>query len=62
MARALDKKPTEEREWVIDYEHPQSTTEALSGAARTPEPGHAFMTLLSRQSTRMSQVDMAMLA
>jgi methionine synthase I (cobalamin-dependent) len=28
MARALGKKPTEEREWVIDYEHPQSATEA----------------------------------
>src|SRR5262245_21451592 len=28
MARALGKKPTEEREWNIDYEHPQSATEA----------------------------------
>jgi betaine-homocysteine S-methyltransferase len=28
MARALGKKPTEEREWVIDYERPQSATEA----------------------------------
>jgi betaine-homocysteine S-methyltransferase len=28
MARALGKKPTEEREWSIDYEHPQSATEA----------------------------------
>ena len=28
MARALGKKPTEEREWAVDYEHPQSATEA----------------------------------
>lgn len=28
MARALDKMPTEEREWAIDYETPQSATEA----------------------------------
>lgn len=28
MARALGKKPTELREWKIDYEHPQSATEA----------------------------------
>src|SRR5262245_65813912 len=28
MARALGKMPTEEREWAIDYEHPQSATEA----------------------------------
>jgi betaine-homocysteine S-methyltransferase len=28
MARALGKKPTEEREWAIDYERPQSATEA----------------------------------
>jgi betaine-homocysteine S-methyltransferase len=28
MARALGKKPTELREWTIDYEHPQSATEA----------------------------------
>jgi hypothetical protein len=28
MARALGKKPTEEREWAIDYQHPQSATEA----------------------------------
>jgi betaine-homocysteine S-methyltransferase len=28
MARALGKVPTEEREWKVDYEHPQSATEA----------------------------------
>jgi betaine-homocysteine S-methyltransferase len=28
MARALGKKPREEREWKIDYAHPQSATEA----------------------------------
>ncbi len=28
MARALGKRPTELREWQIDYEHPQSATEA----------------------------------
>jgi methionine synthase I (cobalamin-dependent) len=28
MARALGKKPMEEREWQIDYTHPQSATEA----------------------------------
>src|SRR5262249_22832470 len=28
MARALGKKPTEEREGILDYEHPQSATEA----------------------------------
>jgi betaine-homocysteine S-methyltransferase len=28
MARALGKMPTEDREWAIDYEHPQSATEA----------------------------------
>jgi len=28
MARALGKKPMEEREWKIDYAHPQSATEA----------------------------------
>jgi hypothetical protein len=28
MARALGKKPLEEREWSIDYVHPQSATEA----------------------------------
>ncbi len=28
MARALGKKPTEDRQWSIDYEHPQSATEA----------------------------------
>jgi methionine synthase I (cobalamin-dependent) len=28
MARALGKKPTEEREWKIDYQNPQSATEA----------------------------------
>lgn len=28
MARALGKKPIEEREWQIDYAHPQSATEA----------------------------------
>jgi betaine-homocysteine S-methyltransferase len=28
MARALGKAPTEEREWAVDYEHPQSATEA----------------------------------
>jgi len=28
MARALGKKPTEYKEWKIDYEHPQSATEA----------------------------------
>ena len=28
MARALGKKPTELREWNVDYEHPQSATEA----------------------------------
>jgi betaine-homocysteine S-methyltransferase len=28
MARALGKKPAEEREWNVDYEHPQSATEA----------------------------------
>jgi betaine-homocysteine S-methyltransferase len=28
MARALGKKPTELREWSVDYEHPQSATEA----------------------------------
>src|SRR5262245_12310805 len=28
MARALGKKPTELREWAIDYEHPQSATES----------------------------------
>ena len=28
MARALGKVPAEEREWAIDYQHPQSATEA----------------------------------
>jgi betaine-homocysteine S-methyltransferase len=28
MARALGKVPAREREWAIDYEHPQSATEA----------------------------------
>ncbi len=28
MARALGKKPIEEREWTKDYQHPQSATEA----------------------------------
>jgi hypothetical protein len=28
MARTLGKMPTEDREWAIDYEHPQSATEA----------------------------------
>lgn len=28
MARALGKKPTELREWQVDYDHPQSATEA----------------------------------
>jgi betaine-homocysteine S-methyltransferase len=28
MARALGKVPTEERQWAVDYEHPQSATEA----------------------------------
>jgi betaine-homocysteine S-methyltransferase len=28
MARALGKQPAEEREWQIDYAHPQSATEA----------------------------------
>ena len=28
MARALGKKPAGEREWEIDYERPQSATEA----------------------------------
>jgi betaine-homocysteine S-methyltransferase len=28
MARTLGRKPTELREWAIDYEHPQSATEA----------------------------------
>ena len=28
MARVLGKKPTEDREWAVDYEHPQSATEA----------------------------------
>ncbi len=28
MARVLGKKPFEEREWAVDYEHPQSATEA----------------------------------
>ena len=28
MARALGKMPMEEREWQIDYAHPQSATEA----------------------------------
>lgn len=28
MARALGKVPSEEREWAVDYEHPQSATEA----------------------------------
>ena len=28
MARALGKKPTEERQWSVDYERPQSATEA----------------------------------
>ena len=28
MARALGKKPAELREWAIDYDHPQSATEA----------------------------------
>ena len=28
MAQALGKKPTEERQWSIDYESPQSATEA----------------------------------
>jgi betaine-homocysteine S-methyltransferase len=28
MARALGKMPSEERQWAIDYEHPQSATEA----------------------------------
>ena len=28
MARSLGKKPMEEREWRIDYTHPQSATEA----------------------------------
>jgi betaine-homocysteine S-methyltransferase len=28
MARVLGKKPTEEREWKVDYQHPQSATEA----------------------------------
>lgn len=27
MARVLGKKPVEEREWAIDYQHPQSATE-----------------------------------
>lgn len=28
MARVLGKKPMEEREWKVDYQHPQSATEA----------------------------------
>ena len=28
MARALGKMPSEEREWAVDYERPQSATEA----------------------------------
>ncbi len=28
MARVLGKKPFEDREWAVDYEHPQSATEA----------------------------------
>ena len=28
MARALGKMPAEDREWAIDYERPQSATEA----------------------------------
>jgi betaine-homocysteine S-methyltransferase len=28
MARALGKRPVEEREWKVDYENPQSATEA----------------------------------
>jgi len=28
MARVLGKRPTEDKEWKIDYEHPQSATEA----------------------------------
>ena len=28
MARALGKMPAEEREWAVDYDNPQSATEA----------------------------------
>jgi betaine-homocysteine S-methyltransferase len=31
MARALGKAPAQERPWAIDYEHPQSATEAYKG-------------------------------
>lgn len=35
MARMLGKKPFEEREWAIDYQHPQSATEAYQHLRET---------------------------
>jgi betaine-homocysteine S-methyltransferase len=35
MARALGKRPTEDREWKTDYAHPQSATEAYKSLRET---------------------------
>ena len=36
MARVLGKMPFEEREWAIDYQHPQSATEAYKALREGP--------------------------
>jgi betaine-homocysteine S-methyltransferase len=38
MARALDKVPAQERAWAIDYEHPQSATEAYKDLREGGKP------------------------
>ena len=35
MARALGKRPTEDRQWKVDYAHPQSATEAYKTLRET---------------------------